>query len=115
MADFPAYLPLGPAAAAFHHAPQAALHVLVGGAGGGEGAGGAAGPVKPPKKASKKAADAAAAVVGRGWRLLELSAEALSLEDVHAAARALVAAPRTLSVVGAFDESDFDAGVLGLG
>jgi len=41
--------------------------------------------------------------------------EALTLDDVHAAARALVAAPRTLSVVGAFDESDFDAGALVLG
>jgi len=41
--------------------------------------------------------------------------EALTLEDVHEAARTVVAAPRTLSVVGAFDESDFDAGALGLG
>ena len=41
--------------------------------------------------------------------------EALTLDDVHAAARSLVAAPRTLSVVGAFDESDFDPGALGLG
>jgi predicted Zn-dependent peptidase len=41
--------------------------------------------------------------------------EALTLEDVHAAARALVEAPRTLSVVGAFDASDFDAAALGLG
>ena len=41
--------------------------------------------------------------------------EALTLDDVHAAARALVAAPRTLSVVGAFDESDFDSGALALG
>ena len=41
--------------------------------------------------------------------------EALTLDDVHAAARAVVAAPRTLSVVGPFDESDFDGGALGLG
>ena len=41
--------------------------------------------------------------------------EALTLEDVHQAARDVVAAPRTLSVVGAFDESDFDAVALGLG
>jgi len=41
--------------------------------------------------------------------------EALTLEDVHEAARAVVAAPRTLSVVGPFDEADFDAGSLGLG
>jgi predicted Zn-dependent peptidase len=41
--------------------------------------------------------------------------EALTLDDVHDAARAVVAAPRTLSVVGSFDESDFDAGALGLG
>jgi predicted Zn-dependent peptidase len=41
--------------------------------------------------------------------------EALTLEDVHEAARTVVAAPRTLSVVGPFDESDFDAGALGLG
>jgi len=41
--------------------------------------------------------------------------EALTLEDVHAAARELVAAPRTLSVVGPFDESDFDASALALG
>ncbi len=41
--------------------------------------------------------------------------EALTLEDIHEAARALVAAPRTLSVVGAFDDSDFDATALGLG
>ena len=41
--------------------------------------------------------------------------EALTVEDVHAAARALAAAPRTLSVVGAFDESEFDADALSLG
>jgi predicted Zn-dependent peptidase len=41
--------------------------------------------------------------------------EALTLDDVHDAARALLDAPRTLSVVGAFDESDFDAAALGLG
>jgi predicted Zn-dependent peptidase len=41
--------------------------------------------------------------------------EALTREDVHDAARTLVAAPRTLSVVGAFDASDFDASALGLG
>ena len=41
--------------------------------------------------------------------------EALTLDDVHDAARTVVAAPRTLSVVGSFDESDFDAGALGLG
>jgi predicted Zn-dependent peptidase len=41
--------------------------------------------------------------------------EALTLDDVHEAARTLLAAPRTLSVVGAFDESDFDAPALGLG
>ena len=33
---------------------------------------------------------------------------ALTLDEVHAAAAELVAAPRTLSVVGPFDESDFD-------
>ena len=41
--------------------------------------------------------------------------EALTLEDIHEAARVLVAAPRTLSVVGTFNESDFDAAALGLG
>ena len=41
--------------------------------------------------------------------------EALTLEDVHAAATELVAAPRTLSVVGPFDQSDFDVEGLGLG
>jgi predicted Zn-dependent peptidase len=41
--------------------------------------------------------------------------EALTLDEVHAAASQLVAAPRTLSVVGPFEESDFDAGALGLG
>jgi predicted Zn-dependent peptidase len=34
---------------------------------------------------------------------------ALTLEDVHAAAAELVAAPRTLSVVGPFEEADFDS------
>jgi predicted Zn-dependent peptidase len=41
--------------------------------------------------------------------------EALTLEEVHAAARQLVAAPRTLAVVGPFDESDFDPTALSLG
>ena len=41
--------------------------------------------------------------------------EALTLEDIHRAARDVVAAPRTLSVVGTFDEADFDAVALGLG
>jgi len=41
--------------------------------------------------------------------------DALTLDDVHAAARTLVAAPRTLSVVGAFDEADFDVAALRLG
>jgi predicted Zn-dependent peptidase len=41
--------------------------------------------------------------------------EALTLDEIHAAASELVAAPRTLSVVGPFEESDFDAGPLGLG
>ncbi len=41
--------------------------------------------------------------------------EALTLDEVHAAATELVAAPRTLSVVGPFDESDFDPGSLRLG
>ncbi len=41
--------------------------------------------------------------------------EALTREDVHDAARTLVGAPRTLSVVGAFDASDFDPSALGLG
>jgi predicted Zn-dependent peptidase len=40
--------------------------------------------------------------------------EAVSLEDVHAAAREVAAAPRTLSVVGPFDDAAFDAAVLGL-
>jgi predicted Zn-dependent peptidase len=40
---------------------------------------------------------------------------ALTLEDVHAAATELVGAPRTLSVVGPFDASDFDASSLALG
>jgi hypothetical protein len=34
---------------------------------------------------------------------------------VHAAARELAASPRTLSVVGPFDESEFDAAALSLG
>lgn len=41
--------------------------------------------------------------------------EALTSEDIHEAARHLVASPRTLSVVGPFDESDFDAASLTLG
>ena len=41
--------------------------------------------------------------------------EALTLEEVHAAATELVAAPRTLSVVGPFEESDFDTDSLQLG
>jgi predicted Zn-dependent peptidase len=40
---------------------------------------------------------------------------ALTLQEVHAAATELVAAPRTLSVVGPFDESDFDPRSLRLG
>jgi predicted Zn-dependent peptidase len=40
---------------------------------------------------------------------------ALTLEDVHDAATELVAAPRTLSVVGPFDESHFDPRSLRLG
>jgi predicted Zn-dependent peptidase len=41
--------------------------------------------------------------------------EAVTLEEVQAVATELVAAPRTLSVVGPFDPSDFDADALGLG
>ncbi len=41
--------------------------------------------------------------------------EALTLDEIHAAAKELVAAPRTLSVVGPFGESDFDTHALGLG
>jgi len=41
--------------------------------------------------------------------------EALTLEEVHAAATELVAAPRTLAVVGPFGESDFDTTSLQLG
>jgi predicted Zn-dependent peptidase len=41
--------------------------------------------------------------------------EALTLDEVHAAAVELVGAPRTLSVVGPFEESDFDTGSLQLG
>ncbi len=41
--------------------------------------------------------------------------EALTLAEVHAAAAEVVAAPRTLSVVGPFDESDFDVRALQLG
>jgi len=41
--------------------------------------------------------------------------DALTLEDIHRAAQVLVGAPRTLSVVGTFDESDFDPVALGLG
>ncbi len=40
--------------------------------------------------------------------------EAVTAEDVHASARALAAAPRTLSAVGPFDAGDFDTGALGL-
>jgi predicted Zn-dependent peptidase len=40
---------------------------------------------------------------------------ALTLDEVHRAAAELVAAPKTLSVVGPFEESDFDPLVLGLG
>jgi hypothetical protein len=39
----------------------------------------------------------------------------VTLDEVHAAAAELVAAPRTLSVVGPFDVSDFDADSLGVG
>jgi predicted Zn-dependent peptidase len=41
--------------------------------------------------------------------------EALTLEEIHDAAVELVAAPRTLSVVGPFDETAFDAAALHLG
>ena len=41
--------------------------------------------------------------------------DALTSEDIHEAARHLVASPRTLSVVGPFDESDFDVSALSLG
>ena len=41
--------------------------------------------------------------------------EALTLEEIHEAADRLVAAPRTLSVVGPFDESDFDGTVAAAG
>ncbi|MGD0882873.1 MAG: pitrilysin family protein [Acidimicrobiales bacterium] len=41
--------------------------------------------------------------------------EALTAEDIHRAALDLVASPRTLSVVGPFDESDFDTDALALG
>jgi predicted Zn-dependent peptidase len=41
--------------------------------------------------------------------------EALTLEEIHGAAEELVAAPRTLSVVGPFGESDFDGTSLRLG
>jgi predicted Zn-dependent peptidase len=40
--------------------------------------------------------------------------EAVTLAEVHSAATELVAAPRTLSVVGPFDESDFDTDTLGV-
>jgi predicted Zn-dependent peptidase len=40
---------------------------------------------------------------------------ALTVEEVHAAAAEVVAAPRALSVVGPFDESDFDVRALQLG
>ncbi|MGO8873406.1 MAG: M16 family metallopeptidase [Acidimicrobiales bacterium] len=41
--------------------------------------------------------------------------EALTLDEIRAAASDLTAAPRTLSVVGPFEESDFDPGALRLG
>ena len=41
--------------------------------------------------------------------------EAVTLAEAGEAAAELVAAPRTLSVVGPFDEGDFDTGSLGLG
>ena len=41
--------------------------------------------------------------------------EALTLEEIHAAAEELVAAPMSLSVVGPFGESDFDGVPLRLG
>jgi predicted Zn-dependent peptidase len=41
--------------------------------------------------------------------------EALTLEEIHAAAEELVSAPRSLSVVGPFGESDFDRIPLRLG
>jgi predicted Zn-dependent peptidase len=41
--------------------------------------------------------------------------EALTVDEIHAAARDLASAPRTLSVVGPFDASDFDARSLQLG
>jgi predicted Zn-dependent peptidase len=40
--------------------------------------------------------------------------EAVTLEDVRAAAAELMGAPRTLSVVGPFDASDFDPDSLGV-
>jgi predicted Zn-dependent peptidase len=40
---------------------------------------------------------------------------ALTLEDVRSAAAELVAEPKTLSVVGPFDESAFDTELLALG
>ncbi|MHB1712630.1 MAG: hypothetical protein ACYCV7_14740, partial [Acidimicrobiales bacterium] len=41
--------------------------------------------------------------------------EAVTLGEVQAAASELVVAPRTLSVVGPFDQSDFDVDSLSLG
>ncbi len=41
--------------------------------------------------------------------------EAVTREDVHTAATTLAAAPRTLSVVGPFDEGEFDTAALSLG
>ena len=41
--------------------------------------------------------------------------EAVTLEDVQRAAAELVTAPRALSVVGPFDESEFDTRALRLG
>ncbi len=41
--------------------------------------------------------------------------ESVTLEDVHAVAAELAAAPRSLSVVGPFDAADFDVDELALG
>jgi predicted Zn-dependent peptidase len=41
--------------------------------------------------------------------------ESVTVEEVHRAAAEMVAAPRTLSVVGPFDGSDFDVKALALG
>ncbi|HVB93416.1 MAG TPA: pitrilysin family protein [Acidimicrobiales bacterium] len=62
--------------------------------------------------------------IGAGWLLhgevltidqVVARVEAVTLEEVHAVATELLAAPRTLSVVGPFDASDFDADSLGVG